>query len=83
MAHENPDADLLLGPTEPIAASIPQSLANAVRAQTGKREFSRFVAQAIHHELVRRNRDKLVNDLIAETGPPSIEDAQAIDDLMR
>jgi hypothetical protein len=41
------------------------------------------MARAIHGELARRNRNKLVNDLIAESGPPGIEDAQAIDDLMR
>jgi hypothetical protein len=83
MATEKTPGDLLAGPSETIAASIPQSLANAVRAQTGRREFSRFVAQAMHRELVRRNRDRLVNDLIAELGPPSSADAQAIDDLMR
>jgi len=60
--------DLMSGPTETIAASIPRALALAVRAQTGKREFSRFVAQAMHRALLRRNLESLVKDLIAEFG---------------
>jgi hypothetical protein len=74
---------LLTGATETIAASVPTALAKAVRAQTGKREFSRFVVQALHRELVRRNLDTLVNDLVAEVGPLDPAEMRAIDDVMR
>jgi hypothetical protein len=79
----NLGSDLLAGATETIAASVPKALAKAVRAQTGKREFSRFVTQALHRELVRRNRERLVDDLLAEVGPLDPAEVQAIDDLMR
>ena len=75
--------DLMSGPTETIAASIPRALAVAVRAQTGKREFSRFVAQAMHRALLRRNLESLVKDLIAEFGEPDPAIGLEIDDLMR
>jgi len=71
------------GPTETIAASIPRALAVAVRARTGKREFSRFVAQAMHRELLRRNLESFVSDLIAEFGPSDPADLREIDELMR
>jgi len=75
--------NLTEGPTETIAASIPKALASAIRAQMGKREFSRFVTLALHRELVRRNRKSLVDDLIAESGPLDPEELRAIDELMR
>jgi len=75
--------ELLSGPTETIAATIPRALADAVRAQTGKRGFSRFIAQAMHRELRRCDLETLVNELIAEVGPIDPAIGQEIDELMR
>jgi hypothetical protein len=84
MSHQPaPETDLVSGPSETIAASIPKALANAVRACIGKREFSRFVTQAMRRELTRRNRESLVHDLIAEIGAPNEDEIRKIDELMR
>jgi hypothetical protein len=57
------------GPAETIAASLPKELADAIRAQVGKREFSRFVARALARELVDRNRAAYVASFEADHGP--------------
>jgi hypothetical protein len=44
------------GPAETVAASVPGTLAAAIRAKVGKREFSRFVGRALARELVDQNR---------------------------
>ncbi len=56
------------GVTETIAASVPSELGKEVRERVGKGEFSRFVARALRHELVRLNRAKFVADFEAEFG---------------
>jgi len=65
-------ADLLArfeGPVETIAASVPRGLIDEVRARVGKREFSRFVAEALAAELISRNRLEYVSELESIHGP--------------
>ncbi|GAC1541093.1 MAG: hypothetical protein NVS2B17_18080 [Candidatus Velthaea sp.] len=57
------------GPAETIAASLPKELAEAIRAQVGKRAFSQFVGQAVARELIDRNRAAYVEGMEALHGP--------------
>jgi hypothetical protein len=57
------------GPAETIAASVPRALTVAIRAKIGKRQFSRFVGQALARELVDQNRANYVASFEAEQGP--------------
>jgi Arc/MetJ-type ribon-helix-helix transcriptional regulator len=68
------------GSTETIAASVPTALVKEIREQVGKGEFSRFVAQALRHELVRLNRAKFIADF--ESGFGAL-DKKAVDRARR
>lgn len=68
------------GATETIAASVPSSLVKEVRERVGKGEFSRFIARAMQHELVRLNRSKFVADFEEKFG---VLDQKAIDRARR
>jgi hypothetical protein len=57
------------GPAETVAASVPRALAAAIRAQIGKREFSRFVERALARELVDQNRAAYVASFEKDHGP--------------
>jgi len=57
------------GPHETIAASIPKKMAKAVREMVGARGFSKFVADALAREVVRRHRNELIAVMEAESGP--------------
>ena len=57
------------GPSQTIAASVPRALAGAIRAKIGKREFSRFVGQALARELVDQNRAAYVASFERDHGP--------------
>jgi hypothetical protein len=57
------------GPAQTIAASVPRALTAAIRAKIGKREFSRFVAQALARELVDQNRAAYVASFERDHGP--------------
>jgi hypothetical protein len=57
------------GPAKTIAASVPRALTVAIRAKIGKREFSRFVAQALARELVDQNRAAYVASFEKDHGP--------------
>lgn len=70
------------GPAETIAASLPKELADAIRAQVGKREFSRFVARALARELVDRNRAAYVASFEADQGPLDPELVASFEDVL-
>jgi hypothetical protein len=57
------------GPAQTIAASVPRALTIAIRAKIGKREFSRFVGQALARELVDQNRAAYVASYEMGHGP--------------
>jgi hypothetical protein len=57
------------GPSQTIAASVPRALSIAIRAKVGKREFSRFVGQALARELADQNRAAYVASFEKEHGP--------------
>ena len=57
------------GPAQTIAASVPRALTAAIRAKIGKREFSRFVGQALARELVDQNRAAYVASFEKDHGP--------------
>ncbi len=57
------------GPAQTIAASVPRALTAAIRAKIGKREFSRFVGQALARELVDQNRAAYVASFERDHGP--------------
>jgi hypothetical protein len=57
------------GPAQTIAASVPRALTVAIRAKIGKREFSRFVGQALARELVDQNRAAYVASFEKDHGP--------------
>jgi hypothetical protein len=57
------------GPAQTIAASVPRALTVAIRAKIGKREFSRFVGQALARELVDRSRAAYVASFEKDHGP--------------
>ncbi len=57
------------GPSATIAASVPARLADAIRAQAGKGEFSRVVTIALARWLVDRNLAAYVESFEADHGP--------------
>jgi hypothetical protein len=57
------------GPSQTIAASVPRALTVAIRAKIGKREFSRFVGQALARELADQNRAAYVASFEKDHGP--------------
>ncbi|MFE3459189.1 hypothetical protein ACFXKD_16735 [Nocardiopsis aegyptia] len=48
------------GPSVRVSLSLPEGTAEAVRAITGKREFSAYIAEAVEHRL---RSDLLAQDL--------------------
>ena len=71
------------GPTVTISASIPESLAAEVRDAVGSREFSQFVAQAMRREMLRMNRQRLVDEIEAVSGPVDPAEIERISRLMQ
>lgn len=65
-------------PAAKLSISVPGELAAAVRRRVGARGLSRFVAQAIAHELEREQLGELLGELEEELGPvPEAELARA------
>lgn len=58
-------------PAAKLSISIPSELADAVRRRVGPRGMSRFIAQAIAHELEREQLGALLEELEANHGPIS------------
>jgi hypothetical protein len=54
-----------------LSISVPGDLAKAVRKRVGGRGLSRFVAQAMQHELEREALRALLTELDHELGPVS------------
>lgn len=54
---------------EKVPVTIPTELLRRVRAHTRKGQFSAFVTRALRHELVRRNRQSLLDDYTQAIGP--------------
>jgi hypothetical protein len=52
-----------------ISATVPKEIVMGVKAKTGKRGFSRFVASAMARELTQRYRDEFVAAAEREHGP--------------
>ena len=61
------------GASETIAASVPSTLAAAIRKRVGKREFSAFVGRALARELVDQNRAAYVESFEKDHGPIDAE----------
>jgi hypothetical protein len=57
------------GPAQTIAASVPRTLTEAIRAKVGKREFSSFVARAMARELADQNRAAYIASYEGDHGP--------------
>jgi hypothetical protein len=57
------------GPAQTVAASVPRTLTEAIRAKVGKREFSSFVARAMARELADQNRAAYIASYEEEHGP--------------
>jgi hypothetical protein len=70
------------GPSETIAASVPRSLTVAIRARIGKREFSRFVGQALARELIDQNRAAYVASFEKDHGPIDGKLTARLEDLL-
>ena len=70
-----PKAGRRNGPAEAVAklrtisATVPEEIARQVKAETGKRGFSKFVARAIARELLRKRREEFVRDAEETSGP--------------
>lgn len=56
-------------PAEKLSVSVPSKLVAAVRRRVGPRGVSRFVAQAIAHELEREQLGAFLAELDREHGP--------------
>lgn len=56
-------------PAAKLSISIPSDLADAVRRRVGPRGMSRFIAQAIAHELEREQLGMLLDEFEADHGP--------------
>ena len=69
------------GPAQTIAASVPRSLTEAVRATVGKREFSSFVARAMARELIDQNRAAYVASYEEDHGPIDPQLTARLEDL--
>ena len=55
--------------TRKISVSVDEELVDAVQGRVGVRGVSRFVTQAIRHELERGELADLLDELEAELGP--------------
>jgi len=71
------------GPAVTVAASLPKELADAIRALVGKREFSRFVGDALARELIDRERAAYVEEAIARHGPLDTKLVADLEELFR
>lgn len=63
------------------SVSIEETLADRVESHVGDRGLSRFVAQAVEHELERDLLDEYLNELDAEFGPLPEGLVERVDDL--
>lgn len=52
-----------------VSVSMPGSVVRDIRARVGKREFSRFVAEAAAHKLAMYKLGEIVDAYVAEYGP--------------
>ncbi len=75
-------AEMLDGPTETIAASIPRRLAQHLRKRIERGRFSQFVTRAITREAIRLNRLALVANVERATGPLDPEAVEAAERLL-
>lgn len=57
------------GKARKVSVSMPQELAEAVRARTGEGGFSRYVTKAVDREIKRDSLGDLLDELEAEYGP--------------
>lgn len=71
------------GATMTIAASVPASIVSEVKKQTGKGGFSRFVTEALQHELRNRALADIVEDVVADSGPLDAAEITAALSLIR
>lgn len=56
-----------------VSVSMPEALAEAVRARTGAGGFSRYVTEAVEREIMHDSLGDLIEELEAEHGPVSQE----------
>ena len=71
------------GATVTIAASVPVSIVSEVKKHTGKGGFSRFVTEALQHELRNRALADIVEDVVADSGPLDAAEITAALNLIR
>ncbi len=57
------------GKVKKVSVSMPEELAEAVRARTGAGGFSRYVTEAVDREIRHDLLGELVDELEAEYGP--------------
>lgn len=57
------------GKARKVSVSMPEELAEAVRARTGSGSFSRYVADAVEERVRLESLDELLAELDAEYGP--------------
>jgi hypothetical protein len=57
------------GKVRKVSVSMPEELAEAVRARTGSGGFSRYVADAVEERVRLESLDELLAELDAEYGP--------------
>jgi len=57
------------GKVRKVSVSMPEELAEAVRARTGSGGFSRYVADAVEERVRLESLDELLTELDAEYGP--------------
>ena len=79
---ESTFAEMLEGPTETVAVSIPRHLAQRLRKTMKKGGFSQFVTRAITREAIRQNRLAFVADVERATGPLDPKAVEAAERLL-
>ena len=57
------------GRVRKVSVSMPEALAEAVRARTGAGGFSRYVTEAVEREIMHDSLGDLIEELEAEYGP--------------
>jgi chloramphenicol 3-O-phosphotransferase len=62
-------ARLHSGTVRKVSVSMPEELAEAVRARTGAGGFSRYVSEAVEREIKHELLGELLDELEAEYGP--------------
>ncbi len=70
-------------PTLTVAASVPRSIVEAVKAQVGARGFSRFVSTALERELRHVARRELIDAVVEQSGPLDPAHLKAARKLLR